>query len=263
MDILIFLAVAVFGLMVGILSGVFGIGGGTVMIPVLNLIFQVPVLSSTATSLFVIAPTSISGTIRSFRQGSIDIKTALIIGISGATTSIISSYLSDALPEIVITISAAAVIFYSAIHMIRIAVKSPKNNESSGRPSKGIFKTKRGLIAAQICLGLFAGFVAGIVGVGGGFIIVPFCIAYFGFEFRQATSASLLAIAIIAVPGIVTHAILGHIEYIYGIALMLGSIPGANLGVRLLSKIPERIARILFGVMLVFSGVMLIVRSVI
>jgi uncharacterized membrane protein YfcA len=261
MEIFTFILVACVGLIVGMLSGMFGIGGGTVMIPVLNLVFRLPILAATATSLFVIAPTAISGTIRSLRQGSIDIKSAILIGAPGALTSIFSSYISDMLPALVITIAAGIVILYSAFEMIRVALKGSSKNSAAADESKNIFKTEVSFTIVRVCLGLFAGLVAGIVGVGGGFIIVPISIAYFGFMFKQATGVSLLAIAIIAIPGIITHALLGHIEYLYGLALMVGSIPGANLGVRLIAKIPEKTARVLFGIMLVVSGVMLVVRS--
>ncbi len=260
MEIITFIVVALFGLIVGILSGMFGIGGGTIIIPVLNLVFRLPILGATATSLFVIAPTAISGTIRSLRQGNFDIKSAMIIGVSGATTSVLSSYLSDKLPGLVITLAAVTVILYSSFEMFRIAIKGGR--DKSAGSGENVFKTATSFTIARICLGLFAGFIAGIVGVGGGFIIVPIGIAYFGLKFKEASGISLLSIAIIAVPGIVTHALLGHIEYIYGLALLIGSVPGANLGVRLIDKIPERTARILFGIMLIGSSVMLVIRSV-
>jgi uncharacterized membrane protein YfcA len=115
---------------------------------------------------------------------------------------------------------------------------------------------------ACICLGLFAGALAGFVGVGGGFIIVPITVSYFGYSLKQASGTSLLAIAFIALPGIVTHALLGHIWYLYGIALIIGSIPGANIGARIIGRLPEKLARLSFGGLLIVSGVMLVLNQV-
>lgn len=262
MDVLTFIFVALFGVVVGILSGLFGIGGGTVIIPMLRLVFGLSILSSTATSLFVIAPTAISGGVRSFRQGGIDIKSALLIGGFGAAAAIGSSYLSDYLHPVVITVAAMAVILFSAYRMLATVIGSSKTQNAGAGENESRIKTEAGFLVARICLGLFAGFVAGIVGVGGGFIIVPIAIAYFGFTFQRASGTSLLAIAIIAVPGIVVHALLGHIEYLYGVALMIGSIPGANVGARLIARIPDRVARISFAILLAVFGILLIIESV-
>jgi uncharacterized membrane protein YfcA len=257
---LTFIAIALAGLVIGILSGMFGIGGGAVTIPLLNLVFRLPILGATATSLFVIAPTSLSGAYRHLKQGTAVAKAALQIGAAGAVTSVLSAALSDSLPDIVILLAAATIIVYSAATMIREALKKPLDEE--GHTSANRFKSPRSELVARICLGLFAGSIAGVVGVGGGFIIIPFSVAYFGYTFKQASGTSLLAIACIALPGIITHAVLGHIWYLYGVAIIIGSIPGANIGARIIRRVPEKAARFAFGGLLIISGVMLVVNQV-
>jgi uncharacterized membrane protein YfcA len=260
MTVSLFILIALSGVVIGILSGMFGIGGGSMMIPLLNLAFRLPILISTATSLFVIAPTSISGAWQHIRQKSIDVRAAVTIGLSGAVASTVSSLFSERLPEIVILAAAVCVILYSAFMIIREALRRPKGQKEG--EARVRFATTRGQLAAFICLGLVAGLVAGVVGVGGGFIIVPVSIAYFGYPFKKASGTSLLAIAFIAVPGIITHALLNHVWYLGGVALMIGTIPGASLGARLITMIPERVARFAFGGLLVIAGVMLVVNGV-
>jgi uncharacterized membrane protein YfcA len=264
----LFILIVLCGFGVGIFSGMFGIGGGTLMIPLLNIVFRLPILLSTATSLFVIAPTAISGTWQHVRQGSVDVRAAMTIGLAGAVASTVTALASDRLPELVILVLAFLVIAYSASSIIGSALKdvpssqeateSAESTESTESTSR--FASTRGTLIAFLCLGIFAGAIAGVVGVGGGFVIVPVGIAYFGYSFKQASGTSLLAIALIALPGIVTHAALGHIWYLGGIALMIGTIPGANLGARLIARIPERTARLAFGALLALSAVMLIVN---
>lgn len=257
---LTFILIALIGLGIGILSGMFGIGGGAVTIPLLNLVFRIPILGATATSLFVIAPTSLSGSYRHIKQGTAQVKTALQIGCAGAVTSVLSAFISGRLPEMVILLAAASIIIYSAATMIREAFKKPLDAE--GHTSENRLKGSRARLMAHIGMGLFAGFIAGIVGVGGGFIIIPISVAYFGYTFKQASATSLLAIACIALPGIITHALLGHIWYLYGVALIIGSIPGANLGARIIRRIPERAARFAFAGLLIIAGIMLVVNQV-
>jgi uncharacterized membrane protein YfcA len=283
MTISLFILIALCGVVIGVLSGMFGIGGGSMMIPLLNLLFRLPILGATATSLFVIAPTSISGAWQHIRQGSIDVRAAMAIGLSGAVASACSSFLSDRLPDIVILVAAICVIVYSAVMIVCEALKQPAGkekvvpeqlaSEKAVAPEQPINEKKnetqirsgtaRRQLIAFICLGLFAGLVAGVVGVGGGFIIVPISIASFGYSFQKASGTSLLAIAFIAVPGIIAHAILGHIWYLGGIALMIGTVPGAGLGARLITMVPERAARFAFGGLLAVAAVMLMVNWVV
>ncbi|MDR0350738.1 MAG: sulfite exporter TauE/SafE family protein [Coriobacteriales bacterium] len=303
-DVLLLILTALAGLGVGILSGMFGIGGGTMMIPLLNLVLRQAVLTSTATSLFVIAPTSLVGAFRHLRAGSADGRAALVIGAAGALSCVAGSFVADSLPEIVVLLAAACIILYSAYSVIRgaFAVRpaaagavrpaadggGDAASGGAGAASEGgaggagaaseaaLIPTstpptttftpqtdnKRPGLLPCVGLGLFAGLAAGIVGVGGGFIIVPISIAVFGFSLKKASGTSLLAIAIIAVPGVISHALLGHIWYAGGLALMLGSIPGADLGARLVARLPERVARLAFGGLLVLSAAMLFANRV-
>ena len=256
----LFILIALFGLLIGILSGLFGIGGGIMIIPTLNLVFGLSPLASAATSLFVVAPTAISGTYRHLRQGKVDIRAALYIGISGACASTVSSLFSGMLHGMVILIIAACLIIYCAGTIIRRALKPAKNEESDS--GEGRFKSTVSLAVARIALGLFAGSMAGLVGLGGGFIIIPMAVTLLGYSFKQATAVSLFSVGIIAVPGIITHALLGHIAYLYGIALMVGTIPGASIGVRLSTRIPEKPLSLAFGALLIISGVMLVVNQI-
>jgi uncharacterized membrane protein YfcA len=284
-----FIAVAVCGLFIGVLSGMFGIGGGTLIVPLLNLAFGLPALTSAATSLFTIAPTAVSGATQHLRQKTIDVKAGVIIGCTGAASSALSASFSDQVPALVIILLTAAVIIYSAFRMFasahsqekqkdrpsarekqkdrpsaRLARPSARSARLAPAPHSGTAKiapSHRTVFCA--CLGVFAGLVAGIVGVGGGFIIVPIGIAYLGFSMKQAAGTSLVSIALIAVPGIAVHALLGHVAWLYGLALIIGTIPGANVGAWLIMRLPERALRMAFGILLVFAGILLVARQLV
>jgi uncharacterized membrane protein YfcA len=265
------------------------------MIPLLHLLLRQPILTSTATSLFVIAPTAVSGALRHLRQGSVDVRSAVVIGLAGALACTLGSLLSDMLPGLAVAAMAACVILFSAVSLIRRSVGKPFDAQGGasregagtghggasgegGAPAEGDasgegappgpaappparFAAGRSRLPVCVALGLFAGLVAGIVGVGGGFVIVPASIAYLGFSFKEASGTSLLAIAFIAVPGIVAHALLGHIWYLGGLALMIGSIPGAYLGARLVDRMPERAARLAFAGLLVLSACLVVLNE--
>ena len=122
-----------------------------------------------------------------------------------------------------------------------------------------VFTPKK--IFTAICIGLIAGLASGYVGVGGGFIMVPMFLGVLGVSMRQASGTSLIAVCILALPGVIEQGILGNIDYIAGIAVVVGSIPGAVIGANLTKKVPERKLRFIFGGFLLFAAFMLMVKE--
>ena len=118
---------------------------------------------------------------------------------------------------------------------------------------------KQLLIGAGIGLG--AGVASGYVGVGGGFIMVPLMLSLIGIEMRQASGTSLIAVMILAIPGVVEQALLGNINYAAGIAIAVGSIPGAVIGARLVRVVPELALRFVFGFFLIVAAVILVLNE--
>jgi uncharacterized membrane protein YfcA len=250
------LLLALCGVGIGILSGMFGIGGGTIMVPLLHLCFGLPMLNASASSLLTVVPTSISGSLRHLRRRTVKVESALAFGIPGACASFFTAFISGSLPDLAILVATVAVLAFCAVRVFREAAKKPLDEQ--GHTSKNRFHSKRNSLLASLVIGLIAGAIAGIVGVGGGFILVPLGISLFGYSMKEMSAISLLAVAIIAIPGALAHAIFGHIWYLQSLALMVGSIPGASLGVWLLPRVPERGLRIAYGFLLVVSGIILI-----
>jgi uncharacterized membrane protein YfcA len=254
MDVAAFCIVVACGFGVGALAGAFGIGGGGMIVPLLHLAFGLPMLNATSTSLLTIAPTAISGSYKHLRQKTADLKVGLIMGVTGAAAAVVSSLYSAYLPELAIIILTGCVILFSVAMMFKEIIKPAK-----AAPSPQTSTAKNSVIL-PIIIGLIAGGIAGLVGVGGGFIIVPFGIAYLGFSMKQAAGTSLISISIISLPGIITHAVLGHIWWLYGLAVVIGTIPGAQLGAWLIAHLPERPMRIAFAILLLLCAALLLIE---
>ena len=107
------------------------------------------------------------------------------------------------------------------------------------------------------------GFLSGYLGLGGGFLIVPILQVVFGLTMKQASGTSLVSVGILAVPSFITHAILGNVDWILGVLLIVGSVVGAKLGAKILAHVNDRLLTGLFGVVLVFSGVIMVVREIV
>lgn len=310
-----FIIAAIIGVIIGIFSGLLGIGGGTLMVPIFRLGFGMSAISSTATSLFTIIPTSLAGLITHVKNKTCIPKVGVLCGLGGACTSPLGVYLASISPSWAIMLAAAAIIGYSSYSMFRKAIRMPKiapqgesavtgkdlekeaekaareaqaaqaaaaqaqaaqaaaaqgkgqptttkaaanATKTASTPKEEPFKLSVKKVALCLLIGLIAGIASGYVGVGGGFIMVPLFISLLGIMMRQASGTSLVAVTILAIPGVVEQGLLGHIDYIAGIAMEVGSIPGAVIGASLIRKVPERKLRFVFGAFLLISAVVLL-----
>lgn len=283
-------APALAGIFVGVMSGLLGVGGGTIMVPIFRLAFGMSPIASTATSLFAIIPTSISGVATHLRGKTCIPKLGVALGIGGALMSPVGVWLASISPDWAVILVAALVIGFSAYKMFLKALKAPKR---SSRKQTAAGKTTAAPVAATAAataiapaapaapaaaivpqphlgrreyligaaIGLVAGLASGYVGVGGGFIMVPMMLAFLSVPMTLASGTSLIAIMILAVPGVIEQAILGNINYMAGIAVVVGTIPGAVIGARLIKVIPERQLRFLFGCFLLIAAVMLMLNE--
>lgn len=278
----LFLVSLVVGLAVGVLAGLLGIGGGMLLVPAFKLGYAMDSLMCTATSLFTIIPTSVSGAISHIRNKTCLPKLGVAAGLGGACLSPLGVWLATLSPDWAVMGAAALIIAYSSVTMFRKALKAPKVPRGAGAgaadaaakeaaaedraaaierahaEAPAIGWREAGIGAA---IGLFAGLASGYVGVGGGFIMVPLMMSILRVPMKLTSGTSLIAVMILAVPGTVTQALLGNINWIAGIAVACGSIPGATLGAKLIPKVPERQLRFLFAGFLVVAAVLLVVNQ--
>lgn len=291
---------ALVGIGIGILSGMLGIGGGTVLVPIFRLAFGMSPIMSTATSLFTIIPTSVSGAVSHVRHKTCVPSLGLAAGLGGACTSPIGVWLATISPAWMVMLAAALIIGYSAVNMLRKAWKmkpshatvraqaageapveaaveqagdAAANDDAAPEVSaaespiaadtgKSFPKLTRKQLAIGAAIGLGAGLASGYVGVGGGFIMVPLMLSLVGISMKQASGTSLIAVMLLAIPGTIEQGLLGNIDYMAGIAVAVGSIPGAVVGARLVRLVPERTLRFIFGGFLIVAAVVLVLNEV-
>lgn len=331
-----FVVPALVGVLIGVASGLLGIGGGTVMVPIFRLAFGMSATMSTATSLFAIIPTSVSGAISHVKGKTCIPALGIAAGLGGACLSPVGVWLAQLSPDWLVMLAAALIIGYSAINMFKKAFKVSRAGQpakgadaaaAAGTPSCGSKPSSRAearvvelspqsdapaatsltssgeqaALAADssatsgsssampsltssggqaasassddsplsrkqllqgAAIGLIAGLASGYVGVGGGFIMVPLMLSIIGIPMRKASGTSLIAVMILAIPGVIEQGIIGNINYLAGIAIVIGTIPGAVIGAKLVTKVPERTLRLLFGCFLIVAAIMLVLNEV-
>lgn len=249
------LLMIVVGGMLGFLSGVFGVGGSSVATPLLRLL-NVPRLLALGTPLPVTLPTALIGGWAYWRQGKVNGRAALWTAAGGVPAVVLGSLLTQRAPgRLLMALTGAFVVVVG----IRLLWK-PVIAESSGEAG-----TSR--LAAPIAIyklllvGAGVGFMSGLLANGGGFLLVPAYLLLFAMTAQEAAATSLVAVALLALPGTWVHWRLGHVDAHLALLLGVGVVPATYVGARVGMRMDERKGRLAFGVFLLVFGLFFLVRT--
>lgn len=231
------------GLVAGISAGIWGIGGGVIMVPLLVLIGEVPVVAVGTSSMAVLI-TSLSGSLRNFFAGELSLRRVLSVGA-------ISIFFAQAGVAIANALTPSGLIIAFLLFMIGNIFlarfrKKVETREISSNPRPIV-----GVVTTGACGGLFAG----LFGVGGGIIMVPLMILFLQDDIKTAVRTSLGIIVITALAASVGHFFRDSIDLLAGFYLGIGGLVGAQIGTRLLTKLSSSFVSISYSVLrtLVFA----------
>jgi uncharacterized membrane protein YfcA len=257
-------ATVVVGLASGVLAGAFGIGGGLLTTPAIALLLGYPALIAVGTPLPVIIPGALTGAAAYHRRGLADVRAALLMALVGAAGSVGGALVTRFVGGAGVLLVTAAVITWASIDMLRrhratvasqaVAGEAESDEALAGAEALGPARPRAWVLAA---IGAAAGLYSGFLGLGGGFVIVPALMRWCGMPVKKAIGTSLVTIALLAIPGTLTHWYLGHIDWALAAWLAVGVVPGAVIGARLTSRASDRSVRLAFAVMLGVLGVWL------
>jgi uncharacterized membrane protein YfcA len=237
------------GLLTGIASGVLGIGGGILMVPGL-LAWGLPIQQASATSLVAVFINALSGTIRNWRSGDSQPQGSVGLAIGGISTAQLGAAVATEIPAWALAFSFAALqlltIYFMGLRR-RLAQNAPPQDIQT--PDIDSVPRWRAM-AILISIGLLAGFLAGLFGIGGGAVMVPLQMLFIGMAIKPAIRNSLGAIMFIALSGLIGHSTEGNVFWLEGLLLGFGGMMGAQLGSRSLPNLPDSLVNILFRLLL-------------
>ncbi|MGD1860860.1 MAG: sulfite exporter TauE/SafE family protein [Leptolyngbyaceae cyanobacterium] len=243
MDLGQLVALIVAGLFAGVLAGLLGIGGGTVMVPILLLLGYAPI-QAVATSSLAIVVTSLSGSLQNWRMGYLNFAKVLWLGVPAIIMVQIGVLMASSLPPRLLLIAFAALLLVNIFLVsLRQQLATRHQDESAA--------VNTNPIAARIFTGAIAGLMAGLLGVGGGVIMVPLQMALLGEPIKRAIQTSLGVVVMTAIASTFGHALQGNVAWAAGLILGLGGLVSAQLSSRLLPKLPDRLVSLLFRGLLI------------
>ena len=265
MDIYGVAILAVLGLFSGLLAGVMGLGGGVVLVPLIQALGYSPV-QAVATSSLAILMTSVSASIHNYRMGNLDFKRVILLGLPSLFTAQLGVFLSSEIPDYILlgTFSIFLVIniFLSqfrnklAAEDLGKKVEQKVNNKLIDRIaqfSPEIAKLIQGGFKdflARIFTGGLTGFLAGFYGIGGGVIMVPLQMILLSESIIIAIQTSLGVIMVTSISACLGHGLRGNILLLEGLILGLGGLIGAQISSRFLPRLPSKVIAIAFNSLL-------------
>ena len=247
------------GVAAGIMSGLFGIGGGIVMVPAMIAIFGMGILDANATSLAaMLLPVAILGVIAYYKAGLINVKDSLWISLGLLGGSFFGAKLAIGMDIGLLAKLYAAFLLYVVISYLNIpALLFGKKKETIEKVRK------RHAFWAFILVGLFAGVIAGLFGKGGGIIIVPILISLFHYQPKAATATSLAALQLpVGLPSVIVYAHDGHLNYLYAGLMALGIVGGAFFGTKLAIKLPSALFKKIYACFLLGVAVYMAMKYI-
>jgi uncharacterized membrane protein YfcA len=245
------LALIVVGVFGGVLSGLFGVGGGIVMVPLLLTLARLDQRHAAATSLVAIIPTSIVGAISYGVAGHVDVLAALVLAAGGIVGSFIGTRLLRTLP-----IAWLRWLFIALL--IAVAIRLFFEIPSRGAEIPETWYAFAGLAV----LGLAMGVASGLFGIGGGVIVVPVLLALFGASDLVAKGTSLLALLPAAVVGTVANVRAHLVSVANGLLVGIPAAIASFAGTALALVLPPRLSTILFAVLVVGAAAQMAYRAI-
>lgn len=232
------------GLAAGFFGGLFGLGGGVIMIPLMAGILKIGQHKAHGTSLVALIFTGIAGTITYAFKGSVDIMASVLLASTAIFTARAGAHFAHALPE-----WKLKRYFGGFMILVTLLLLLKPYLSSIDEPVSGWAK-----IVILLLTGVFTGFLSGMMGVGGGTIMVPSMVLLAGIAQHTAQGSSLLAMIPAGGVGAYTHWRLGNVNAGILTGLIPGILIGTYMGGSFAYILSESALRILFAAMLIWTG---------
>jgi len=252
------------GIGVGLVSGMLGVGGCFIMVPVQFFILKAIGIDPTiairvafGTNLLVVLPTALSSAFRHHKKKAIFWKGAIILGLTSVIFTFAGAYLTSHLPGKILKIIFGLAILLGAL---RMATAHPIRTEGEihGNPITYIF------------LGMLFGFVTGLIGIGGGVLMVPLMVIFLNYHMHEAVATSSAIMIFTSLGGTIAYMLyglntsglppysIGYVNLLQWILLAGTSVPMAQVGAHIAHKIHPKSLKWIFIIVMIYMGLKMI-----
>lgn len=262
------LLIIFFGFILGAVSALTGTGGSIFAIPLLMLSLNMTLNEAAPIALLAIVSASSIAVIQGLSAGMVRYKTALLMTAFGIAFAPLGVWLANKIPTEILNLFFAVILVYVAFQMWQQSTKTLLTDEVKSTPACMINPANSKIFWTALCTrmliltGVIAGILSGLLGVGGGFVIVPSLRKVSNFNMETITATSLTVVALVSTTTVLTHAFHSTIAWKIALPFMIGTILGM-VSFRLVSfKITEVISQRSFAILALFAATLIAVRSI-
>jgi uncharacterized protein len=257
------LALIGFGLGVGILVGMTGIGGGSLMTPLLILVFGVKPITAVGTDLAYAAVTKTVGGYKHWRQKTVDMKLSTWMALGSVPAAVGGVYVLDLLErgtgrdfdELLLTLLAGALLLTGTATLVRSFLKRFHERE------RGTVAMERRHKVAAVTLGVFVGFVLGVTSAGSGALIAVGLILLFRLVPTRVVGTDVFHAAILLWAAAAAHVVAGNVDFALAANILVGSVPGVWMGSHWSIRVHPAVLRTTLAVVLIGAGTALLAKA--
>lgn len=248
----------------GVLAAVLGVGGAVITTPFIRFLGATPI-ASVGSTVPAILPGAIAGSLRYHREGYIVWPVALTCGASGVAFAALGAWVAGLVDARWLMVVTALLVLWSGASLLRSSRRpAPPPTEVDplcAPSSEAPRNAQRTHPALLVGIGVTAGFLAGLLGIGGGLVLTPGLTLGVRLPVKRAIATSLVAVALMSVAALVTHVALGHVDWRYALPLAVGIVPGARLGAHITVGASDHTMRRVAGALLVLLALVYLARE--
>jgi uncharacterized membrane protein YfcA len=256
-------SLVVFGLGVGVLVGMTGIGGGSLMTPLLILVFGINPATAVGTDLAYGAVTKTLGAYKHWRQGTVDWTLSTWMALGSVPAAIFGVYVLDLLQRatgenfdnLLITVLAGTLLLCGAATLARAFMKSFHQRERTEVPMERRHKV------GAVALGVFVGFVIGVTSAGSGALIAVGLILLFRLVPTRVVGTDVFHAAIVLWAAAIAHIVSGNVDFGLAGNILVGSLPGVWAGSHWSVRVPVPVLRGTLAFVLIGAGLALLIKA--
>lgn len=256
------LAPVLFGLLVGFLVGLTGVGGGSLMTPFL-LSLGIPAPTAVGTDLVYATVTKMTGSVQHYRQRSVNLEVALFLGLGSIPASLLgvqtlewikNAYDAETVQSIMVTIIAATLVLVGASLIFKAFLPERwVKNQKSTWDGKSSMSLKRRLFT--VLFGATGGYLVGLTSIGSGSVMAVILLLLYPLAPAVVVGTDIAHATVLSLVTGFAHMLHGNVDFALAGTLLLGSIPGVLIGSRLAPRLPGKPLTIILAAMLIFVGV--------
>jgi len=257
-------AIIVFGLGIGVLVGMTGMGGGSLMTPLLILFFGIQPTTAIGTDIFYAAVTKTVGGWRHLRMKTVNMELVKWLALGSvpaavggvAIVSVLEKHVGEArLDSLVYAVLGGTLLMVGIITLTRALILRNLVDE------RDRFDVERRHKVAAVLIGATTGFVIGITSAGSGTVIAILLIAVYRLAPKKVVGTDVFHAAILLWAAGIAHWVGGNVDFVLAGNILLGSIPGVVIGASLSDRAPQGLIRTALGVVLIGSGIVTIQKG--